>query len=134
MPLRTVWLVLTLAAAGPTLAQENSRIAALGTFDQIALECAREGSEADVDAYRLKLWRAYLGTSDAAATESDRDIQDMIASLRIQIFGDASDVLRRQYKAARAAIPEVKNLGGAAQDEFYKLCESPRVNGLPDRK
>ncbi len=126
----TAWFVLTLGA-GPTLAQENRQIEALGTFDQIALECAREGGESEIDTYRLRLWRAYLG---ADKTESDQDIKDMVVSLRKQIADDASDELRRQYKSARAAIPEAKRLGDAEQEEFYRLCESPRVQGLPDRR
>jgi len=58
----------------------------------------------------------------------------MIVSLRREIADDASDELRRQYKAARAAIPEAKSLGDASQQEFYKLCEAPRIQGLPDRR
>jgi hypothetical protein len=130
MILRTVGLVLVLAVAGgPALGQENARIEALGTFDQIALECAHDGSESDVDAYRLKLWRSYLGD-----TASDQDIREMIRSLRVQIVDDVTDELRRQYKASRAAIPEVSSLGDAQQNEFRTLCESPKVNGLPERR
>ena len=128
LALRAAWLALALAGA-PALAQENSRIGALGTFDQIAVECAHDGSEADVDVFRMKLWRSYLG--DATL---DQDIQETIRSLRAQIIDDVSDELRRQYKAARAAIPEVGSLSDAQRDEFYKLCQSPHVNGLPERK
>jgi hypothetical protein len=115
----------------PARAQEDRRIEALGTFDQIAVECARDGGAFEIDAYRLKLWRAYLGTDKTA---SDRDIEAMIVSLRREIADDASDELRRQYKAARAAIPEARSLGDASQQEFYKLCEAPRIQGLPDRR
>jgi hypothetical protein len=130
MTLLTAWLALVLGA-GPALAQDNRPIEALGTFDQIAVECGRDGSESDIDAYRLKLWRAYLGTDKI---ESDQDLKDMIVSLRRQIADDASDELRRQYKSARAAIPEAKSLSDADQAEFYKLCASPRIQGLPDRR
>ncbi|HEY4972110.1 MAG TPA: hypothetical protein VII41_00800 [Steroidobacteraceae bacterium] len=128
MILRTAGLALALAA-GPALGQENARIEALGTFDQIALECAHDGSESDVDTYRLKLWRSYLGNN-----ASDQNIREMIRSLRAQIIDDVSDELRRQYKASRAAIPEVSSLDDAQQSEFHRLCESPKVNGLPERR
>ena len=128
MKLRLVALFLCLAA-GPALAQENSRIRALGTFDQIATECARDGSEQDVEVYRLKLWHSYLGAED----QGDRDVKDLMASLRQQIVDDVSDELRRQYKSARAAIPEAISLDDARRAEFYKLCESPHVSGLPGK-
>lgn len=117
-------------AASHALAQGDARVQALGAFDQIAIACARGGTEAVVDRYRLKLWHAYLG----ARADTDEDIEDMMVSLRKEILDDVTDDLRRQYKSARAAIPETRSLGGADQDEFYKLCESPTVRGLPDRR
>ena len=118
-------------AAMPALAQRDPRIEALGAFDQIAIECAHDGGESVIDGYRLKLWRAYLGPAESG---SDRDVRDMIAGLRRDIFNDVADELLRQYKAAKAAIPQVGTLGDADQQTFYKLCESPTIHGLPDRK
>ena len=117
--------------AAPTLAQQSDRIEALGTFDQIAIECARGGSEADIDAFRLKLWRAYLGGDNAP---SQQEIQDSIATLRQQLTNDDAEGLRKQYWAARVAIPQAKSLRDEQEKEFYKLCDAPQVRGLPDRK
>jgi hypothetical protein len=119
---------------GSALAQPNDRIEALGTFDQIALECARGGSDADIDAFRIKLWRAYLTSSGGDPGASDDDIKDTIDKLRQQLSGEDVPGLRRQYTAARAAIPQAKSLSEAQEKEFYKLCESPKVQGLPDQK
>ena len=117
--------------AAPSFAQESDRIEALGTFDQIAIECARGGSDADVDAFRLKLWHAYLGGDKAP---SQQQIQDSIATLRQQMSNDNAAGLRKQYWAARVAIPQAKSLSEAQEREFYKLCDAPKVQGLPDRK
>jgi hypothetical protein len=117
--------------AAPTFAQESDRIEALGTFDQIAIECARGGSEADVDAFRLKLWHSYLGGDKAP---SPQEIKDTIATLRQQLSNDGAEGLRKQYWAARVAIPQAKSLSAAQEREFYKLCDAPKVQGLPDRK
>ena len=118
-------------AATPAFAQRDPRIEALGAFDQIAIECAHDGGDAVIDGYRLKLWRAYLGAGEAG---SDNDVRDMIAGLRRDIFNDVSDALLRQYKSARAAIPQARSLGDAEQLTFYKLCEAPTIRGLPDRQ
>jgi hypothetical protein len=130
MTLRITLLAVALAA-GPAVAQDDSAMTeALGTFDQIAIQWARGGSDADVDGYRLKLWHAYLTASDSAKVESDRQIQDRIDALRRRI--EDSEVMRRQYWAARVAIPQAKSLDEAQEREFYKLCEAPKVQGLPD--
>jgi hypothetical protein len=130
MTLRITLLAVALAA-GPAVAQDDSAMTeALGTFDQIAIQCARGGSDADVDGYRLKLWHAYLTASDSAKVESDRQIQDRIDALRRRI--EDSEAMRRQYWAARIAIPQAKSLDEAQEREFYKLCEAPKVQGLPD--
>ena len=42
--------------------------------------------------------------------------------------------MRKQYWAARVAIPQAKSLDDAQEREFYQLCESPKVRGLPDQK
>jgi len=55
----------------------------------------------------------------------------MIARLRSEMVDDVSDELRRQYKSARAAIPDITGLSPEAQREFYELCESPRIRGAP---
>lgn len=120
--------------AGPVLAQEGNRVEALGTFDQIAVECARGGSDADVDAYRIKLWRSYLAASGDGKVVSDDDIRDTIAAVRLQVSGEGAVGPRRQYTAARAAIPLAKSLSEAQEKEFYELCESPRIQGLPAQK
>jgi hypothetical protein len=130
MLVRIACLAAVLLAA-PTFAQDHDRIEALGTFDQIAIECARGGSDADIDAYRLKLWRAYLGGDKAP---SQQEIQDSIATLRKQLSNDDAVALRKQYWAARVAIPQAKSLSEAQEREFYKLCEAPKVQGLPDQK
>ena len=131
MTLRITLLAVVLAA-GPAVAQDDSAMTeALGTFDQIAIQCARGGSEADVDGYRLKLWHAYLTASDNGKVGSDREIQDTIDTLRKRIRRD-SEGMRRQYWAARIAIPQAKSLDEAQEREFYKLCEAPKVQGLPD--
>jgi len=121
----------TLLFAAPTFAQDSDRIEALGTFDQIAIECARGGSEADIDAFRLKLWHAYLGGDKGP---SQQEIQDSIATLRQQLSNDNAEGLRKQYWAARVAIPQARSLSEAQEREFYKLCDAPKVQGLPDRK
>lgn len=105
-------------------------IQALGAFDQIAEECAREGSEAEVDAFRLKLWRAYL-VGQGATDTSSQTIRAIITKLRSQITDDVTDELRRRYKSARAVIPDINALSPQQQHEFYELCESPRIRGTP---
>ena len=55
----------------------------------------------------------------------------MIARLRSEMVDDVTDELRRQYKSARAAIPDISGLSAEQQREFYKLCESPKIRGLP---
>jgi hypothetical protein len=128
-------LIAAALAGGPALAQENTALTeALGTFDQIAVQCARGGSEADIDAYRLKLWRAYLAGANGSKIESNRDIQDMIDALRKRMDDEASVGMRKQYWAARIAIPQARSLSDAQEQEFYRLCESPKVQGLPDKK
>jgi hypothetical protein len=130
MTLRITLLAAALAGA-PAVAQDNSAMTeALGTFDQIAIQCARGGSEADVDGYRLKLWRSYLTASGTGKVESDRELHDRIDALRRRI--DDSEGMRKQYWAARVAIPQAKSLDEAQEQEFYKLCEAPKVQGLPD--
>jgi hypothetical protein len=133
MSLRTACLAATLIAA-PALAQQDDRIDALGTFDQIAVECARGGSEAEIDTYRVKLWRAYLSSSGSSAVGSDQDVRDTIATVRLQVSGEDAIGPRRQYTLARAAVPLAKSLSEAQEREFYKLCEAPKVQGLPDRR
>ena len=124
-------LLVLASASTPALAERDPRIEALGAFDQIAVECAHDGGDAVIDGYRIKLWRAYLGAGEAG---SDGDVRDMIAGLRRDIFNDVTDALLRQYKAARAAIPQARSLGDAEQQTFYKLCEAPTIRGLPDRQ
>ena len=109
---------------------EREAIRALGAFDQIATQCARGGTDGEIDSFRVKLWRAYLvgqGTSDTTSEHID----EMIARLRSEMVDDVSDELRRQYKSARAAIPDITGLSPEAQREFYELCESPRIRGAP---
>lgn len=116
----------------PAQAQSSDReaIRALGAFDQIATQCARGGSDSEIDSYRLKLWHAYLVGEGASDTSSEY-ITERIARLRSAMENDVTDELRRQYKSARAAIPDVTGLSPEQQSEFYKLCESPRIRGLP---
>jgi len=109
---------------------EREAIRALGAFDQIATQCARGGTDGEIDSFRVKLWRAYLvgqGTSDTTSEHIDK----MIARLRSEMVDDVTDELRRQYKSARAAIPDITGLSPEAQREFYELCESPRIRGAP---
>lgn len=130
MKLLAALLVSTFSVT-PAFAQRDPRIEALGAFDQIAIECAHDGGDTVIDGYRLKLWRAYLGPGEGG---SDREVRDMIEGLRREIFNDVADELRREYKAARAAIPAVRTLGDADQQAFYRLCEAPTIHGLPDRQ
>jgi hypothetical protein len=51
--------------------------------------------------------------------------------MRSKITDDATDELRRRYKNARSAVPDVSALGPQQQHEFYELCEAPRIRGLP---
>ena len=109
---------------------EREAIRALGAFDQIATQCARGGTDGEIDSFRVKLWRAYLvgqGTSDTTSEHID----EMIARLRSEMVDDVTDELRRQYKSARAAIPDVTSLSPEGQREFYGLCEAPRIRGAP---
>ena len=118
------------AAANAQGLASQDRIRALGSFDEIAKQCAVDGTDADVDAYRLKLWHAYLVGEGVPDTSAQR-IRDIVARLRAQVVDDVTDESRRQYKAARAAIPDVEALSATQQAEFHRLCESPRVQGTP---
>jgi len=109
---------------------DREAIRALGAFDQIATQCARGGSDSEIDSFRVKLWRAYL-VGQGAADPSSAHIDETIAQLRSEMVNDATDELRRQYRSARAAIPDVTNLSPEELREFYGLCESPRIRGAP---
>ena len=88
------------------------------------------GSDSEIDSFRVKLWRAYL-VGQGAADPSSAHIDETIAQLRSEMVNDATDELRRQYRSARAAIPDVTNLSPEELREFYGLCESPRIRGAP---
>ena len=124
--------ILGLLSSVPAHAQnpEREAIRALGAFDQIATQCARGGTDSEIDSFRLKLWRAYLVGQGATDTSSEH-IGEVIARLRSEIVDDVTDELRRQYKSARAAIPDITGLSPEEQREFYALCESPRIRGAP---
>jgi hypothetical protein len=129
-PSRVAFAALVLGATAHAQSTDHESMQALGGFDQIATQCARGGSESEIDVYRLKLWHAYLVGQGAADTSPQR-IRELIAHLRAQINGDATDELRRQYRDARAAIPDVGSLSPEQQREFYQLCEAPHVRGAP---
>ncbi|MBV9892401.1 MAG: hypothetical protein JO090_16135 [Rhizobacter sp.] len=130
-PLR--WIALSgflLSAGAQAQHPEQLAIRALGAFDQIATECSRGGTESQIESFRVKLWRAYLVGQGDDDTSSAR-IGEMIARLRSEMVDDVTDELRRQYKSARDAVPDISGLSAEQQREFYKLCESPTIRGLP---
>jgi hypothetical protein len=124
--------LLGLLLSVPAHAQDPDReaVRALGAFDQIATQCARGGADSEIDAFRMKLWRAYLVGQGAADTSAEH-IDEMIARLRSEMVNDVTNDLRRQYKSARAAIPDMTRQSPEEQREFYELCEAPRIRGAP---
>ena len=109
---------------------DRDAIRALGAFDQIATQCARGGSDSEIDSFRVKLWPR-VPRRPRSADPSSAHIDETIAQLRSEMVNDATDELRRQYRSARAAIPDVTNLSPEELREFYGLCESPRIRGAP---